>query len=141
MLRFFARRVQHRAHVVREVCRGLQQQGRLANAGLAAEQHERSRHNAATKHTVELANARRNSIGVRGLNIGVLLRSMRLLPRHRVPMRRGAAHHAFRWTLLDERTPRAAVVALALPLGRAAAALGAAVLGFCFGHSALYVLT
>jgi len=32
-------------------------------------------------------------------------------------MRRRPAHDAFGWTLFDERTPRPAVVALALPLG------------------------
>ena len=39
--------------------RDLEQERRLADAGLAADQHERTRHEAAAEHAVELADARR----------------------------------------------------------------------------------
>jgi hypothetical protein len=54
MLGFLAGAVEHGTRGARHVGRGLQQQRRLADAGLAAEQDERSRHDAPTQHAIEL---------------------------------------------------------------------------------------
>ena len=61
MLRFFARAVQHGTDRARHVGGRLQQQRGLADAGLAAEQHERSRHDAAAEYAIEFADACRQS--------------------------------------------------------------------------------
>ena len=61
MLGFFAGRIQHGADRLREVRGGLQQQRRLADARLAAEQHERSGNDAAAEHAIELADAGRDA--------------------------------------------------------------------------------
>ncbi len=102
---------------MREVRRGLQQQSGLANARLAAEQHQRSRDDAAAEHAIELADAGCDAVGFRCFNFRVLLRTGCGNSRHRIAMRRRPARHAFEWALFDKRAPRAAVVALALPLG------------------------
>ena len=57
VLGFLARAVEHRAERLREVRRRLQQQRRLADAWLAADEHERSGHDAAAEHAIELADA------------------------------------------------------------------------------------
>ena len=59
VLGLLARRVEHRTDLAREVRGGLQQQRRLADARLAAEQHERAGHDAAAEHAIELADAGR----------------------------------------------------------------------------------
>ena len=58
MLGFLARAVEHRPGRARHVRRRLQQQRRLADAGLAAEQHERSGDDAAAEHAIEFVDAR-----------------------------------------------------------------------------------
>ena len=45
---------------------GLQQQRRFADAGIAADQHRRARHEAAAEHAVELGNAGRQRAALRG---------------------------------------------------------------------------
>jgi hypothetical protein len=57
MLGFFARRVEHGTDRVREVGRRLQQERRLADSGLAAEQHERPGHDAAAENAIEFGDA------------------------------------------------------------------------------------
>src|SRR5687767_13882141 len=116
MLGFLARRVEDGPMRVGEVGRRLQQQGGLADARLAAKQHQRTGDDAAAEHTIEFADTRSNAIGLRCFNFCVLLRARRR-PWHRIAMRGRAAHHAFERALLDKRAPCAAVVALALPLG------------------------
>src|SRR5688572_27564673 len=115
MLGFLARRVEHGPMRVGEVGRRLQQQGGLADARLAAKQHQRTGDDAAAEHTIEFADTRSNAIGLRCFDFCVLLRARRR-PWHRIAMRGRAAHHAFERALLDKRAPRAAVVAFALPL-------------------------
>ena len=63
VLGLFARAVEHRAERLREVRRRLQQQRGLADARLAADQHERSRHDAAAEHAIELADPGRQPLG------------------------------------------------------------------------------
>ena len=97
MLGLLARRVEHRADLAREVRRRLQQQRRLADAGLAAEQHERAGHDAAAEHAIELADAGRQPHGVRSLDLRVQLRASRraeLGVAVRRPLRAAAARPA-----------------------------------------------
>ena len=65
MLRFLAGAVEHRPDRVREMRRGLQQQRRLADARLAADQHERSGNDAAAQHAIELVDAGRRAAPTR----------------------------------------------------------------------------
>ena len=55
--RFFARDIDDAAAAPRQRRAGLDQQRRLADAGLAADQRRRARHEAAAGHPVELADA------------------------------------------------------------------------------------
>ena len=71
MLGFFAGAVENRPDVARHMRGHLQQQRRLADAGLAAEQHEGARHDATAQHAIEFLNARRNSRRVGGFDIAV----------------------------------------------------------------------
>ena len=71
VLRLLAGRVEHGADVAGEVRRRLQQQRGLADAGLAAEQHQRSRDDAAAEHAVEFADAGRQPLGLRRLDFAV----------------------------------------------------------------------
>ena len=75
VLGFLARGVEHRADGAGEVRRRLQQQRGLADAGLAAEQHERARHDAAAEHAVELVDAGRQPHGLRRFDVGVQRRA------------------------------------------------------------------
>ena len=74
MLGFLARAVEHRADRARHVRRRLQQQRRLADARLAAEQHQRSRDDAAAEHAIELVDAGRQPRVLLDLDVGVQLR-------------------------------------------------------------------
>ena len=59
---------------VGEVGRRLQQQRGLADARLAAKQHQRTGDNAAAEHAIEFADTRGDAIGLRCFNLRVLLR-------------------------------------------------------------------
>ena len=96
MLGFFARRVEHRADALREVRRRLQQQRGLADARLAAEQHQRSGNDAAAQHAIEFADAGGDAIGLRRFDVRVLLRARCGNSRHRVAMRRRPAQRRLR---------------------------------------------
>jgi hypothetical protein len=54
---------------------GLQQQRGLADSRLAAQQHQRTRHDATAKHAIELADARGQPRGVSVLDLRVQLRA------------------------------------------------------------------
>ena len=71
MLRFLTRAVQDRADVPRDVCRCLQQQRGLADAGFAAKKHERPGHDATAKHAIELTDASRDPFGRGDLDVRV----------------------------------------------------------------------
>ena len=120
VLRFLARRVEHRPDFAREVRGRLEQQRRLADARLAAEQHQRPRHDAAAEHAIELADAgrqprRRQPSRPR----------RRAAPSDRLPARVSAAPSGgtgLRGALLRQRVPGAALGAPPEPLGRLGAA-------------------
>src|SRR4029453_18598711 len=131
----------HRPDAMREVRRGLQQQGGFADARLAAEEHQRSRDDAAAEDAIEFADAGGDAVGLRRFNFPVLLRAGWGNSAHRIPMPRRSAHHAFERALLDKRAPRAAVVALALPLGPLHAAFLADEDRFRLFHWVLRTLT
>ena len=73
VLRLLARAVEDRAYGARDVRRDLQQQRRLSDTRLAAEQHERAGDDAAPEDAIELGDARRNAWRVGGLNVAVEL--------------------------------------------------------------------
>ena len=75
MLRFFARTVEHRAQGLREMRCRLQEEGRLANPGLTADQHQRSRDNAAAEHAIELFYPARQPLGHNSVDFFVQPRS------------------------------------------------------------------
>ena len=77
MLRFFAGAVEHRPDRCREVRRRLQQQRRLADARLAADQDERSGDDAAAEHAIELVDAGRQPLRDDGVNFFVQPRPRR----------------------------------------------------------------
>ena len=118
--RFFPRHVDHLARAAHPRQR-LQEQRRLADAGIATDQHDLSCDQPAAERPVELGHAGRHA-----------RRLLRRNARERHERRRlGAAGVAMLAGALrdrlDQRVPGAAVRALALPLGRLAAALVAGV--------------
>ncbi len=117
----------------------LQQQGRLADAWIAADQHHRALHQAAAEHAVQLTDAgqraglggqrhrgqRRDTRRARGgAGVTGTLRAHRRLRR-----RRRRQHD------LAERVPRAALGARALPLRMLGTAIGADIGGLGLGHA------
>ena len=73
VLGLLARRVEHRPDLAREVRGRLQQQRGLADARLAAEQHQRPGHDAAAEHAIELVDAGREPHALRGFDFCVQL--------------------------------------------------------------------
>ncbi|MNS78557.1 hypothetical protein D3C72_1121750 [compost metagenome] len=110
---FFARDIGDAGAVARRLGRDLQQQGRLAHAGVAAQQDGRARHHAAAADAVELGHAgddarRLGRVGLQGLE------------RQTAPARhRGRLHRAGgrRFRLLGQAVPLAAGRALPRPFG------------------------
>ena len=105
----------------------LQQQGRLADPGIATDQHHRPFRQAAAEHAVELADASGHArlrvgahVGQRGHLRCIHLARPTAAPGRRRCRLRGCFQHHF-----GERIPRAAGIALALPLGVVRAALAA----------------
>src|SRR5437868_15301186 len=96
-----------------------QQERRLADAGLAADQDERGRHEAAAEHAVELGDTRRDAVGFVGVDVDE--------PKERACRRGVLSAHA----LLDERAERAAARAAAEPAPGDGAALAARMLNRC----------
>ncbi len=130
MLGFLARAVQDRSGRVREVRGRLQQERRLADARLAADQDERSRHNAAAQHAIEFADAGGEARRYHRVDVFVQPRPGRRS--ERIPVARGRRRRAAARTLgnrllLDERVPRTAVRAAAKPFLRLRAAFLAGV--------------
>jgi len=93
----------------------LQQQGRLADAWIAANQHHRARHDAAAEHAIHLRHAGAHPAGGFRLDIGQ--------PQNLGLSRSGrAAHRHTAFSRFHQRVPFAAIRALASPLARAGAA-------------------
>ena len=116
---------------------------RLADPRRAAQQHERSRHEAAAEHAIELADPRRQAphrgrapprLSGRGPVPGGLRRPSRRRRRARAPGRPSA--RVARTRSSHERVPRLAPGALAVPLGGLETALRAAVDGLARASTA-----
>ena len=123
MLGFLARAVEDRPDVARDVGRRLQQQRRLADARLAAEQHHRSRHDAAAEHAVKFADAGRQPRRRAHLDVGIQLGASAAGHQRAVAVAAGRRGRRLADALFDQRVPRAAVSAASQPLGGLAAAL------------------
>ena len=132
--RLFTRDVQRRHAAALQTVHGLQQQGRLPDAGVTPDQHHATGHDAAAQHPVELVDAGRRAghigrfdVGQRGHRLGRVQPACQGL--HAVLACTGRFRARF-----FERVPGVAVRALAQPFGAGAAALLAGVDGFVFGH-------
>ena len=115
MFGFFPRAVEHRSGGSRHVGGCLQEQRRLADARLPAEQDERTGHDAAAEHAIEFDDASRETGMSFELNLGVQPRRSRLT-RACVPVgrRRGALGRLR--VLLDQRIPSSTIGAPPQPL-------------------------
>ncbi len=104
--------IDHRLAGGGELPRHLQQQGRLADAGIATDQQRRAAHEAAAGHPVELGDAGADARGVVG-------GAGKGGQRHRAALAElagcRARPDAAAGALFDQRVPFAAVIALALP--------------------------
>ena len=109
--------------MVRAKCAArLQQQRRLADPGLAADEDERAGDDTAAEHAIELADAGRTAARRRQVDVGIELRPGG--PGKRVALLgRAGRHRRGHGTLLDHRVPGAALGTAAQPLGRLRAAL------------------
>ena len=126
--RLLTGRVEARRARVGEPPQHLEQQRRLADAGLAAEQRDRAGHEAAAEHAVELGDAGGDRVPLVEVDVG---------DADRHAGRRaggGVARRQHRIELLDERVPRGAAGAAPDPLGRVGAALDATVDRAGAGH-------
>src|SRR5262245_20096150 len=123
MLGLLAGRIEDWSDVGGEMGRRLQQQRGLADARFAAQQYERTWHDAAAEHAIELTDARWKAHSVRRFNVCVQLRRGRCT-KLRVPIVRRRARRGFGCRpFLDKRIPRAAFDTFPHPLGRLRAAL------------------
>ena len=75
--RLLAADEQHAAAGGGDTVERLQQQRGLADAGLAADQHQRARHDAAAEHEVELGDAAGEALDGRGDDLGQTRRGRR----------------------------------------------------------------
>jgi len=107
----------------------LQQQRRLADAGVAADQRHPARHQAAAEHAVELADVGGDARFLASLH---LVQHLHLTGRRQ----RGEARLGRFSDGLDQRIPGVARRALPLPLGGLPAAFGAGINSLGFGHVA-----
>jgi hypothetical protein len=114
----YEQRTSRRAHRAQR----REQQRRLAHTGLAPDEHERGRDQAAAEDTVELGNSRGDALGLFGLDVEELERRPR----------RGCS--CFGRLFLDERPKLTARRALAEPPPGRVAAAGAGELGRSLGH-------
>src|SRR5205085_5454810 len=94
-----------------------QQERRLADTGLAADEHERRRHEAAAEHAVELLDAGGDPLGLLDLDVDEAQERFR-----------SRSMTQARSALFDECPKRAAARAAPEPAGRRGAALAACVL-------------
>ncbi len=109
--RLLARHIDDIAARLGQLCRDLQQQGRLADARIAAQQHRRSRHDPAADGPVELGNPgphtlRQGDHRVEPDQIDRLAASLKIVLR---------GEHGNRRRFLHQRIPLGAVGALPLP--------------------------
>src|SRR5262249_35584122 len=129
VLRFFAGAIEHRPDVRRVMRRRLQEQRGFADARLTTEQHERTRHQSAAEHAIELAHARRHTLGHDRVDVRIHVRAA--ATERGTPRGLRTRGHC---GLFDDRFPRAAIRTAPEPLRRLRAALRAAVDGFGLLH-------
>ena len=122
VLGLLARAVEDRPRPLRELRRRLQQQGALAYAGFAAEEHEAARHQAAAEHAIELADARGDALGLLHVHVGIEP-GLRTCPTQ--ARARAASGQRRRGRLFGKCVPRAAIGTAPEPLGRLRTAVGA----------------
>src|SRR5437764_4460583 len=101
---------------------GAQKQRRLADAGLATDEHERGRHETAAEHAVELRDTGRDARGFVGLDVDEAQKTLRV---------RAWSHPGTRSVFLDERSERATTRTAAEPAPGNGAALAARMLNRC----------
>ena len=117
--RLLARHIQHRPDRVGHHGRDFQEQGRLADAGVPADEHQRTGHDAAAQHAVEFL--QRDAIARVAVDVDV---AQRLRPRAEAAVDVQRARAAARLPdLLDQRIPLATLRALPGPARRLVAAL------------------
>ena len=128
--RFLARHIQNLT-ALRHFGDCLQQQGGLADAGVATEQNHRAVYQAAAEHAVQLAHAG----GLARHFHRAHARQIHHLRAVRRPRLETRIFRLGRGDVFLQGIPFAAMRAFALPFGHGAAAFGAAVEGFWgFGH-------
>ncbi|MNF50018.1 hypothetical protein D3C84_313030 [compost metagenome] len=131
LLGLFASDIERR-HAHRQVAQGLQENGRLADARVAANQYDRAVNQAATQHTVQLTGRGGKPRDFLDTDFGQRL-DLRLLPGPAGTTagcgRTTTFHQGF-----GQGVPGSAFSTLAGPLGKGRAALGAAVHALGLGH-------
>src|SRR4029453_4729289 len=127
--RFLARNVNRAMAAAGERGRDLDQQRRLADAGIAAEQQYRAAHKTAAGHAIEFGEPRRKARRV-------VSRAPERFERKEPPLAWGASGQLYGGTLLGDRIPFAAGVALALPAAIGRPAVLADEVRFATGHDA-----
>ena len=125
------RHVQRR-HAGGHVTQGLQQNGRLTDTGVAADQHHRAIHQAATEHSIQFAGGGGEAWQFFDADFGQGFELCLLSGPAGAPAGwRGSA--AF-YNGFDQGVPNATLAALPGPFGKGSAALGAAVYALWLGH-------
>ena len=113
---------------LRQMRQRLQQQGALADAGIATDQHHPAPHQTAPQRPIEFTDAGRNPVRLTRFDLGQILQARRRCQRLETMLAR-RLRHAF-----HQRVPGIAAGTLALPFGIGRAAFGAGIDGFGFGH-------
>ena len=131
----FTTDIQH-ALVVRHVGQRLQQQGRLADAGIAADQHDAAGHHAAAQHAVEFFDARAEAGHVDGIDIVKRQHGRRLRQRHVLRVRIAVVAARFGQGF-HHGVPLVARGALPHPFITDGAAIAAGIDGLDFCHGVL----
>ncbi|MCY1489455.1 hypothetical protein D9M68_231800 [compost metagenome] len=132
LLGFLAGDVERRK-ALGDVAQGLQQDGRLADPRVAADQHHRAVHQTAAEHPVELHRSRGEARHLLDADLGQGFH-LRLRPR---PATARVGRARARVEGLHQGVPGPAIRALSGPLGKGRAALRAAVDALGLGHGTL----
>jgi hypothetical protein len=101
-----------------------QQERRLADSGLTPDEHERSRHEAAAEHSIELRDTCRNPLGLLGADVD----------ESKHGFGGGSRSGGRRELLFEQRSERSAARALSEPTARCVPALGAGMLSRDLRH-------
>ncbi|MNM56652.1 hypothetical protein D3C81_678290 [compost metagenome] len=132
LLRLLAGDIQRR-HAHGNVAQGLQQDGRLADAGVTTDQHHRAIHQATAQHAVQFGAAGGEARDFLDADFGQGL-DLRLLPGPAGTAATGRSGTAAFDHGLDQRVPGPAFATLAGPFGEGRTALGTAIQALGLGH-------